>query len=148
QRLYRRDPDTGTAAPLTPEPAKPRGDRYADGDVSPVAQRIVCVREHHPPDGRGAVDVVNEVVVLDAQRPSAPEVVVSGADFVSAPRWSPDGRRLCWVEWDHPNMPWDGTRLKVLELDSGDETLVAGGPEASVSEPRWAPDGTLIFISD
>src|SRR5258708_2484292 len=35
QRLYRRDPETGSAAPLTPEPAVPRGDRYADGDVSP-----------------------------------------------------------------------------------------------------------------
>ena len=148
QRLYRRDPGTEVAEPLTPEPATPRGDRYADGDVSPDGQRIVCVREHHPPNGRGAIDVVNELVLLEAHRPSTPEVAVSGPDFVSSPRWSRDGRRLCWVEWDHPNMPWDGTRLKVRDLDSGEEMQVAGGPAESVSEPRWGPDGSLYFISD
>src|SRR5947209_8153638 len=104
QRLYRRDPGTGEAKPLTPEPDTPRGDRYADGDVSPDGQTIACVNEHHPPGGRGAIDVVNQIVGLDAHRPSAPEVLVAGPDFVSSPRWSPDGARLCWYEWDHPNM--------------------------------------------
>src|SRR5436305_11790322 len=148
QRLYRRDPATALAAPLTPEPAVPRGDRYADGDVSPDGLTIACVREHHPPEGRGAVDVVNEIVRLDAESPSTPEVVVTGSDFVSSPRWSPDGTRLCWIEWDHPNMPWDGTRLVVRHLPTGADTVVAGGPEESVSEPRWLEDGSLAFISD
>jgi dipeptidyl aminopeptidase/acylaminoacyl peptidase len=147
QRLYRRDPATGSAEPLTPAPAAPRGDRYADGDVSPDGQAIACVREHHPPDGRGAIDVVNEIVQLDAHRPSTPQPIVSGPDFVSSPRFSPDGARLCWYEWDHPNMPWDGTRLIVRDLASGVDTLVAGGPDESVSEPRWR-DGSLAFISD
>ena len=148
QRVYRRDPETGVAEPLTPEPEVARGDRYADGDVSPDGRSIACVHEHHPPGGRGAVDVVNRIVTLDANAPSTPRVVVAGPDFVSSPRWSPDGRQLCWVEWDHPNMPWDGTRLMVRELESGQDTLVAGGPEESVSEPRWLEDGTLAFISD
>ncbi len=73
---------------------------------------------------------------------------MSGPDFVASPRWSPDAARLCWVEWDHPNMPWDGTRLLVRELASAREELVAGGPAESVSEPRWRPDGSLTFISD
>jgi dipeptidyl aminopeptidase/acylaminoacyl peptidase len=148
QRLYRRDPRTGDCAALTPAPAQPRGDRYADGDVDPGGRWIACVREHHPPGGRGAVDVRNEIVRLAAHEPSEPEVLVSGPDFVSSPRWSPGGERLCWVEWDHPNMPWDDTRLKVRELGSGRETLVAGGGEESVSEPMWQPDGSLTFISD
>jgi dipeptidyl aminopeptidase/acylaminoacyl peptidase len=148
QRLYRGDPRTGATEALTPEPASPRGDRYADGDISPDGGTIVCVREHHPPDGRGAIDVTNEIVRLDADRPSTPEVLVSGPDFVASPRWSPDGDRLCWVEWDHPNMPWDGTRLVVRELAPGRDALIAGGPAESVSEPRWHPDGSLTFISD
>jgi dipeptidyl aminopeptidase/acylaminoacyl peptidase len=148
QRLYRRDPRTGVAEALTPEPASPRGDRYADGDISPDGRAIVCVREHHPPGGRGAIDVTNEIVRLDADRPSTPEVVVSGPDFVASPRFSPDAARLCWVEWDHPNMPWDGTRLLVRELASGRDELVAGAAAESVSEPRWQPDGSLTFISD
>jgi len=147
QRLHRRD-TSGACEPLTPEPAVPRGDRYADGDVSPDGARIACIREHHPPGGRGAVDVRNEIVVLPAHHPAAPEVLVSGPDFVLAPRWSPDGHRLCWVEWDHPNMPWDGTRLMVRDLGTGGEVQVAGGPTESVSEPVWHPDGTLTFVSD
>ncbi len=148
QRLYRREPGTGECSPLTPEPALPRGERFADGNVSPDGTWLVCVRELHPPEGRGAVDVRNEIVRMDAQRPSEPEVVVSGPDFVSNPRFSPDGEHLCWLEWDHPNMPWDGTRLMVRDLSSGKERLVAGGPEESVSEPEWRPDGSLSFISD
>ena len=148
QRLYRRDPETGRCHPLTPEPEVPRGDRYADGTVSPDRAWLACVRERHPPGGRGAIDVRNEIVRLDARAASTPEVLVSGPDFVSSPRLSPDGRRLCWIEWDHPDMPWDATRLVVRDLDSGAETLVAGGEAESVSEPRWGPDGALVFISD
>jgi dipeptidyl aminopeptidase/acylaminoacyl peptidase len=147
QRLYRLDPSTGAAEALVPEPATPRGDRYADGDLTPDGEWIACIREHHPPGG-GAVDVRNEIVRLAAHRPSTPEVLVTGPDFVSTPRWSPDGDRLCWVEWDHPNMPWDGSRLRVRDIAGGREVLVAGGPEESVSEPSWQADGSLSFISD
>ncbi len=143
QRLYRRDPETGEARALTPEPEVPRGERYADGEVSPDGRWIACVREHH---ARGGLDVRNEIVRLLAHEPSTPEVLVTGPDFVSDPRWSPDGQ-LCWLEWDHPNMPWDGTRLYAGD-PGGDAHLVAGGAEESVSEPRWLPDGSLVFISD
>ncbi|HUE26010.1 MAG TPA: S9 family peptidase [Solirubrobacteraceae bacterium] len=148
QRLYRRDPDTGSSEPLTPEPEVPRGDRYADGSLSPDGDWIVCVREHHPRGGRGAIDVTNEVVRLAAHSASSPEVLVTGPDFVSNPRFSHDGGRLSWIEWDHPNMPWDGTRLTVRDLSSGEQTLVAGGEAESVLEPEWQPDGSLLFISD
>jgi dipeptidyl aminopeptidase/acylaminoacyl peptidase len=131
---------------LTPEPEVPKGDRYADGDVSPDGNWIACVREHHPRGG-SVLDVRNEIVRLAAHEPSTPEVLVSGQDFVSSPRWSPDERRLCWVEWDHPNMPWDETRLRVRD-EHGQAQTVAGGPGESVVEPRWLADGSLAFISD
>jgi dipeptidyl aminopeptidase/acylaminoacyl peptidase len=146
QRLYRREPETGRSTALTPEPAVPSGDRYADGDVSPDGSWIICIREHHPPGG-GVVDVRNELVRIAAHEPSTPEVVVSGPDFVCSPRWSPEGRRVCWVQWDHPNMPWDSTELCVSQ-DGADPQRVAGGPGESVVEPRWSDDGSLHFISD
>jgi dipeptidyl aminopeptidase/acylaminoacyl peptidase len=146
QRLYRRDPETGRATALTPEPDVPKGDRYADGDVSPDGQWIVCIREHHPAGG-GVLDVRNEIVRLAAGEPSEPDVLLSGPDFVSSPRWSPDGARVCWVEWDHPNMPWDETRLRVGE-PGGEAQTAGGGPGESVVEPRWLDDGSLLFVSD
>jgi dipeptidyl aminopeptidase/acylaminoacyl peptidase len=141
QRLYRLE--SGTAEPLTPEPATPRGDRFADGEVSADGGFLVVVRERH--DGP---DVRNEVVRLPADRPGEPEVLVTGPDFVASPRLSPDGRALAWVSWDHPSMPWDDTVLTVRDLETGKDTIVAGGPGESVSEPRWRPDGTLYFLSD
>jgi dipeptidyl aminopeptidase/acylaminoacyl peptidase len=123
--------------PVTPEPAAPHALRYADGRVSPDGSRVVCVRERHE-----GGEVVNELVAFPADGSAEPEVLASGRDFYMAPRWSPDGRRLAWLEWDHPRMPWDGTELR---LDGG---LVAGGPEESVLDPGWSPDGRLHWCSD
>ncbi len=145
QRLFRLAPG-GEPEPLTPEPATPRADRYADGEVTADGTAIVCVRERHT--GPAATDVHNEVVRLDAHVPSEPEVLVTGSDFVAAPRLSPDGRQLAWLRWNHPSMPWDASELMVRDLDTGEETVIAGGPGESVTEPRWQADGALWFVSD
>ena len=145
QRLYRLAPG-GDPQPLTPEPATPRSDRFADGDIAPGGATLVCVRERH--HGPSATDVVNEIVRLDAHAPGEQEVLVTGSDFVASPRLSPDGGTLAWLRWDHPSMPWDATELVVRDLATGEETVVAGGPGESVLEPRWHPDGSLWFISD
>ncbi len=107
----------------------------------------MCVRETHA-DGT----VVNDLCVLPADGSAEPRGIVAGHDFFMAPRVSADGRRLAWLAWDHPRMPWDGTELWVADLGpdgtpSG-ERLVAGGPEESIVQPEWGPDGTLHFISD
>src|ERR671929_182335 len=69
-------------------------------------------------DGSG--EAVNTIVSLGldgAGNDDGGRVLVSGADFYSTPRVSPDGSRLAWLAWNHPNMPWDGTELWVGELD-------------------------------
>ena len=149
QRLYRLAPG-GEPEPLTAPPATPRGDRFADGDLSPDGATLVCVREHHPVGGRGAVDVRNEIVRLAAHSPSEPEVLAGGSDFVAAPRISPDGRWLAHLRWDHPSMPWDSVELVVTALDGtgAPGVVVAGGPGESVAEPLWTADGALWFLSD
>jgi dipeptidyl aminopeptidase/acylaminoacyl peptidase len=142
QRLHRLGPGDEAAVPLTPLPEVPRGLRYADGDVSPDGSTILCVRESHAA-GREAV---NEVVRLAAGVPSEPEVAVSGPDFVACPRWRPDGTAWCWIEWDHPDMPWDATRLVVS--DGSSSTVVAGEVRESICQAAWAPDGALWFSGD
>ncbi|MEV1291642.1 prolyl oligopeptidase family serine peptidase [Pseudonocardia sp. NPDC049635] len=147
QRLYRLERGA-EPVPLTPDPAVPRGDRYADGDVAPDGSWMVAVREHHPSEGCPATDVVNEIVRLDARSMSVPEVLVTGPDFVAAPRISPDGSTLAWLSWNHPSMPWDDVELTVRDLTTGTDTVVAGGPGESVTEPQWQSDGSLTFLSD
>ncbi|MDQ3911360.1 MAG: S9 family peptidase [Actinomycetota bacterium] len=143
QRLYRVPPGE-EPRPLTPEADR----RYADMLVDASRRRIVAVREDHTQTRR---EPVNELVAVDLEDESE-QVLASGADFYSSPRLSPDGRRLAWLAWDHPNMPWDGTMLWTCEL--GEDGLparteaVAGGPEESIFQPEWSPDGTLYFVSD
>lgn len=133
--------------PITPAPPRPRSVRYADGRVTPDGRMLVCVRERHE-DG----EVVNELVALPTDGSTAPRVVAAGHDFYAAPRLSPDGRRLAWLSWDHPQMPWDGTGLWVAELTAAGglaaQRRVAGGPAESVLQPAWSPNGRLHFVSD
>jgi dipeptidyl aminopeptidase/acylaminoacyl peptidase len=149
QCLYRRTPD-GEVRPVTPDSDPPRSVRWADGCVTPGGDVMAVVRERHPA-GATSADVVNEIVLLPVDG-GDPQVVVSGPDFVSDPRWSPDGALLSWLEWDHPDMPWDATRLRVTGRGQGqpasEATVVAGGPGESVFQPRWAADGSLWFASD
>lgn len=146
QRLRRLDPGADPVE-LTPEPLEGGSLRWADGDVNPTDGRIAVVRETHPVGSRGAVDVVNEIVVLDTA--GQEETVASGSDFVSDPRWSPDGASLAWLEWDHPHMPWDASTLKV-QTAMGTLTVAGGvdAPDEGVCQPSWAPDGSLWFCSD
>ena len=144
QRLYRQEPG-GEPHPLTPELDL----RYADGDVDRGRGRMVCVREDHTVAGQEAT---NTVVSLDLDDGGPGDVIVSGSDFYSTPRISPDGSRMAWLSWDHPNMPWDGTQLWTGELDAGgaigERVRVAGGPDESIFQPEWSPDGSLYFVSD
>src|SRR5829696_3234922 len=151
QRLYRLEIGSGQPPrPITPEPPAPAAHRYADACPTPDGRRLVCVRERHE-DGQ----VVNELVALPAAgggEGGQPVVLAAGRDFYASPRVSPDGRRLAWLEWDHPNMPWDGTELRLADLAgdglAGDPVTVAGGPEESVFQPEWSPEGALHLVSD
>ena len=150
QQLHHRDPG-GVLELITPGPEE--GLRWADITFDPSGTWLVCVREVH--HFRGDREVTNELAVLPADGSKAwGRVLATGRDFYASPRFDPDGRRLVWLEWDHPRMPWDGTECKVAEFDPatgglvGEPALVAGGPDESVAQPEWSPDGVLHFISD
>ena len=55
-----------------------------------------------------------------------PVVIFEGSDFVSAPAFSPDGRRLAFTVWRHPDMPWDAAELHVAPIRR-DGTLAGYG---------------------
>jgi dipeptidyl aminopeptidase/acylaminoacyl peptidase len=144
QRLYRQDPGV-EARPITPEVDL----RYADGVIDRRRGRMVCVREDHTVAGREAA---NTIVSLRLDGSDGGQVLVSGNDFYSSPRLSPDGCRLAWLTWNHPKMPWDGTELWIGELGADgslDRTeRVAGGIDESIFQPEWSPGGVLHFVSD
>src|SRR4051794_26624777 len=141
QRVYRVDPG-GSPVAVTPEPEVAAGVRYAD--LQATAEGLLAVRETHPKGG-GPADVVNELVRLGPD--GSAETLVSGPDFVSDPRLAPDGETLAWLQWNHPDMPWDAAQLVVRAAD-GTEHVMAGGPGESVVQPVWGQDLSLWWLSD
>jgi dipeptidyl aminopeptidase/acylaminoacyl peptidase len=142
QRLYSVSPG-GEPEPLTAEVAH----RYADMTVDAARGRLIAVREDHTAGG----EPVNEIIGIRLAD-GAETVLVSGNDFYSSPRLSPDGRRLAWLAWNHPNMPWDGTELWTAGLNGDGAPVGAerleGVPDESVLQPEWSSDGTLHLVSD
>ncbi len=168
QRLYAMggaEAEGGDPVPLTPADG---GFRFADLVLSPADDAIWCVRETalpvqgaEPPAGfhvGGGMAVRREIVAVPldgsaAEDAAAIRVLVRGAQFFAFPTPSPDGTRLAWISWNHPNMPWDGTELRVAPLGDGPvtvagATLVMGGPDESVLAPAWRDDATLNAVSD
>jgi dipeptidyl aminopeptidase/acylaminoacyl peptidase len=146
QQLYRQAPNSDPQ--LISEETSDARLRYADFVVDASRNRLICVREDHRENDREAM---NTLVAMPFDGSEA-QVLISGNDFYSSPRISPNGSRLAWLTWDHPNMPWDGCELWAGEIaDDGtiaNQQLVAGGLRESIFQPEWSPDGTLYFVSD
>lgn len=177
QRLRRLDCPGAEPVMLTPVPPQLRAWRYADGRVTPDGRWCLCVRERHgvkpgeelvevaagsdaarafnsePADDPGPAraadsEPVNELVAVAADGSQRIEVLWSESDFVMAPRPSPAGDRLAWISWDHPDMPWDATRLHVHELSDGalgpEIALVGEGRDQSLVQPDWWGERLLV----
>src|SRR5258705_9633467 len=145
QRLY------AAIAGGLPQPITPLADmRYADAVIDKARGRLLCVREDHTASGREAVNTLASLSL--AGDGNAGQVLASGNDFYSSPRLSPDGSKLAWLTWNHPNMPWDGTELWVGTFAENGllaiSERVAGGNQESLFQPEWSPDGVLYFVSD
>ena len=143
QMLYRTD-GTGRPQRVTDQ----QNVRHADFVCDKRRSRLIAVQEDHRGDG----EAVNSIVAVHPHDEREPQVLVSGNDFYSSPQLSPDGSKLAYLTWNHPDMPWDAAELWVAQvgqdgsLDRG--RLIAGGRGESVAQPRWSPEGVLHLVSD
>ena len=143
QRIYRRPLGGGPAEAITPSFGQ-----VAAPTVSPDGRWLAYVHSYEGEDS---------IAVVDSAGESWPQRLARGRDFVMQPAWSPDGRRLAWVEWDHPNMPWEGTEVRVAELSFhaagvpavSTSEVVAGGRDEALLQPTFTADGdALLYVSD
>lgn len=179
QRLYRVSHQSdGESKPCVPEPLTPEAHqseslRYADGCVSADGSMLFCVRERHEvakdeaqacgneaaseASGRAASTVHNELVVIANSIDVTPHsdqirIIASGADFYSTPRLSADGAYLTWIQWSHPQMPWDGTELMLADVQPNgsieNARVLAGDSHTSIMGAMWGRDGQVIYADD
>lgn len=84
--------------------------------------------------------VVNQIYVADLDRPDRPpRQITSGNSSSSAPRWSPDGKKLAFTT---------GGQIWTMEPD-GDRKRQVTSISTGAGNPVWSPDGRWIaFNSD
>ncbi|XP_054818542.1 uncharacterized protein LOC129318056 [Prosopis cineraria] len=155
QRLYKQSissPDV-TPVPLTPDYGGPVVS-YADGLLDARFNRYVCVQEDRRVSNINSTTTIVSIA-LGNKDVQEPEVLVSGSDFYAFPRFDPKNERIAWIQWNHPNMPWDKSELWVGYISENGEiskrSCIAGIDPSlveSVTEPKWSPNGELFFITD
>ena len=124
------------------------GYRYADLVFDRNRNRLICIREDHT----GNDEAINTIVSINPNGGDNGKVIIEGNNFYSSARVSPDGTKLAYLTWNHPNMPWDGCELWVADLDREGMPLrlklVAGSKTESIFQPEWSPDSVLHFVGE
>ncbi|MBS0287365.1 MAG: S9 family peptidase [Proteobacteria bacterium] len=140
QRLYSLKPGQAPKA-ITQE-----GIRFADFQVTPFG--IVAIAESHIQNDK---DPKNFLALINIHTGAITELA-AGHDFYSSPAVSLDNKKIAWISWDHPNMPWDNTQLWVADLSEKGLTnthqIEANFQAQSFFEPQWGPTNELMVVSD
>ncbi len=142
-RLYRQSLAGGVALALTPEFGS-----CASPALSADGRWVTYVHSYEHVDG---------LSIVDAEGAHFPRKLAYGTDFVMQPVWHPAGRHIAFVAWNHPQMPWNGSELRLIELAfdaSGlpyaqDIVTLTGDTATAIFQPAFSPDGRyLSYISD
>ena len=145
QRIYMTEPK-GEPRPLSPESPAGQSHRYIE--MIAVSHEIWCIREVHT-EGRLERSLI--ALSLKSDGVATLRILDASSHFYAHPRISADGRYLSWIAWEHPQMPWDGTEVRVAEVSNGqliNVQVLAGDVQTSCLSPEWGPNNELYFICD
>ncbi|WP_028772414.1 S9 family peptidase [Shewanella waksmanii] len=142
QRLYRIAPNQ------PPFPLTPLGTRHADCVGVDKGTQLICIREDH----RDPNDVIATIEAINLNFADEGTTLVSGGDFYSSLRISPNGKKLVWLSWQQPNMPWDNTTLWMADVDAkggiNNIRQLAKQHQGAISQPMFSPQNELYFVAD
>ncbi len=142
-RLYKQALAGGAPRAITPEYGS-----FASPAVSGDGRWLVYVHSYEHVDGLALVDSDGSIF---------PRKLAYGTDFLMQPVWHPAGGQIAYIAWNHPQMPWNGSELRLIRLadDGGgipyaDEIVtLTGDRDTAIFQPQFSPDGRyLSYVSD
>lgn len=142
-RLYKQGLAGGTVQVISP-----KFGNYSAPAVSPDGNWVAVVHSYEDTDG---------LILLDTAGEQFPRKLAYGTDFVMQPTWHPAGTHIAVVVWNHPQMPWNGTELRLIQLATDGSgfpyaehiVTLEGDPTTAIFQPQFSPDGRyLSYISD
>ncbi|MBT5032462.1 MAG: S9 family peptidase [Proteobacteria bacterium] len=149
QQIYRLSVGSGELRQLTDDKRL----RYSDFLLVAHGSYLFCIAERIV----GGINNEAMIVALALQGVNditQPITLAKGADFYAGLAVDVQSKQLAWFEWNHPNMPWDSTRLMLSGVSIKPEPLLHNprvlidSPVASVCQPHFAVDGALVFAMD
>ncbi|KAJ4793741.1 Acylamino-acid-releasing enzyme [Rhynchospora pubera] len=109
QRLYKHSLGGHSPVALTPDYGGPLV-HYADGIFDPYFNRYITVMEDCRQSSLNPTTTI-ATISLSSGDIQEPKQLIIGSDFYAFPRVDPSRKRMAWIEWSHPNMPWDRSQL-------------------------------------
>ena len=88
------------------------------------------------------------LALVDSEGKDWPVKLKSHSGFFMQPAWHPVDNKLAWIEWDHPHMPWDETRLMYATISAigflDEVTPLVSGPGKVICQPEFSPNGNWL----
>src|ERR1700744_3810121 len=94
------------------------------------------------PDSREVIYSMGGALWRQSVDSNTAQQITDGNGYDYQPDWSPDGKSVVYVSYQH-----DAMELWLLDLGSGNTKQLTKDGAVNV-EPRWSPDGTkIVFVS-
>ena len=144
QRLYKQSSAQDDPVPITEE-CNNGLLRYACGHINQFSNKIIMVREDHRIEDK---ECVNSIISIDLQN-GYQTCLVEGDDFYKSVETHEE--RILFVSWNHPNMPWDITKLYIGQLAKDGKSVrscscVKTG--SSVLQAKFINTDQYLYLSD
>lgn len=151
QQVYHLNIHSKAITPLTNTPEC----RYGGLVIDAHHNRLLAICEDHSHPNQEPLNSIVSIPLSNdtaGNGTAAPVKIASGHDFYAQCAPSACGKKLAFITWDHPNMPWDLSQLWLAQAHTdgslGAIEEIQQPCPGSVFQPQWSSDNELLWVSD